>query len=226
METTIKLKMVDTCNIQLGNHFNNIVNDYSTIAKAISPDKTIDKKSELHFEYIEGVQRKYYGLVEALSNNGLLSDNIKVVDLGCGLCTTLYNIMGQFKAYGIPANFYGVEYNEELLKTFVKYLSPLWGDNVPSFMVCDIMKCDVSDYDLILTYQPFKKLDDINNMYDKVFKEMKIGSIFYEHMINGASPVYKLEECKELFLNNVNKYNMEKRVLLFGGERQILFIKR
>ena len=226
METTIKLKMVDTCNIQLGNHFNNIVNDYSTIAKAISPDKTIDKKSELYFEYVEGLQRKYYGLVEALANNGILRDNIKVVDLGCGLCTTLYNIMGQFKGYGLSANFYGIEHNDELLKSFNKYLSPLWEDNIPYFSVGDIMECELSYYDLILTFQPFKKLDDINSMYDRVFEKMKVGSIFHEHMVNGAKVVHNLEECKQALFNSANKNNMEQRVLLFGGQKQILFIKK
>jgi len=226
MEATFKINMLDTFNIQQGDHFNSMVNEYSTISKAVNPDNDKDGKSTTHFEYIEGVQRKYYGLVEALSNSGLLKDNMKIVDLGCGLCTTLYNIMGQFKSYKIPVKFYGIEHNEELLNSFVKYLSPLWGDNVPSFGVGDILKCDISDYDLILTYQPFKKLDDINSMYDKVFKEMKVGSIFHEHMINGTKLIHKLEECKQALFNSANKNNMEQRVLLFGGQKQILFIKK
>lgn len=226
MEATFKVNILDTFNIQLGDHFNTMINEYSTIAKAVNPDNLLEEKPEVYFEYVEGIQRKYYGLVESLANSGLLKDNMKIVDLGCGLCTTLYNIMGQFKSYGIPAKFYGIEHNEELLNSFVKYLSPLWGDNVPSFGVGDIMKCDISDYDLILTYQPFKKLDDINSMYDKVFKEMKVGSIFHEHMINGTKLLHKLKECKQLILNNANKHNMEKRTLLFGGERQDIFIKR
>jgi len=226
VEATFKVNILDTFNIQLGDHFNTMINEYSTIAKAVNPDNLLEEKPEVCFEYVEGIQRKYYGLVESLANSGLLKDNMKIVDLGCGLCTTLYNIMGQFKSYGIPAKFYGIEHNEELLNSFVKYLSPLWGDNVPSFGVGDIMKCDISDYDLILTYQPFKKLDDINSMYDKVFKEMKVGSIFHEHMINGTKLLHKLKECKQLILNNANKHNMEKRTLLFGGERQDIFIKR
>jgi len=123
MEATFKINMLDTFNIQQGDHFNSMVNEYSTISKAVNPDNDKDGKSTTHFEYIEGVQRKYYGLVEALSNSGLLKDNMKIVDLGCGLCTTLYNIMGQFKSYKIPVKFYGIEHNEELLNSFVKYLS-------------------------------------------------------------------------------------------------------
>jgi len=142
------------------------------------------------------------------------------------LCTTLYNIMRQFKSYDIPANFYGIEHNEELFNTFVKYLDPLWGNNNLSFCVGDMMKCDISDYDLILTYQSFKKLEDVNNMYNKVFKEMKVGSVFHEHMINGAKFVNKLDDCKQLILKNANKHNMEEKSLLFGGEKQTLFIKR
>lgn len=232
MEATFKLSMVDTFNIQQGDHFNNMVNEYSTIAHAINPDSpnnqynSTNENTETSFEYIEGVQRKYYGLVEALSNSGLLKDDMKIVDLGCGLCTTLYNIMGQFKSYKIPVKFYGIEHNEELLNSFVKYLSPLWGDNVPSLGVGDIMKCDISDYDLILTYQPFKKLDDIEKMYDKVFEDMKVGAIFHEHMINGTKLVHKLSDCNQLIFNSANKNNMEQRVLLFGGEKQILYIKR
>lgn len=226
MEAVFKLNMVDTFNIQQGDHFNNMVNEYSTIVKAVNPDNDKDGKSPTHFEYIEGVQRKYYGLVEALANSGLLKDNMKIVDLGCGLCTTLYNIMGQFKSYNIPVKFYGIEHNEELLNSFVKYLSPLWGDSVPSFGVGDILKCDVTDYDLILTYQPLKNSEDINNMYNKLFQEMKPNSIFHEHMINGARLVHRIEECKQLLYDNADKHNMEKRVLLFGGERHHVFIKR
>ena len=55
---------------------------------------------------------------------------------------------------------------------------------------------------------------------------MKPNSIFHEHMINGARLVHRIEECKQLLYDNADKHNMEKRVLLFGGERHHVFIKR
>ena len=88
------------------------------------------------------------------------------------------------------------------------------------------MECDLSDYDLILTYLPFKKLEDVNNMYNKIFKGMKVGSVFHEHGINGTKLAHKVEECRQLILDNANKHNMEEKYLLFGGEKQTIFIKR
>ena len=42
MEAVFKLNMVDTFNIQQGDHFNNMVNEYSTIAKAVNSDNDKD----------------------------------------------------------------------------------------------------------------------------------------------------------------------------------------
>lgn len=216
--------MVD--HIYWGDHLNATVKKYSIIADAINPDKLLEEKSDINFEYIEGAQRKYYGMVESLWNSGILKNNMKVIDLGCGLCTTLYNLNLQFKNYEIKADFYGVDHNEELLKLITKHLSQFWVDNKLSVGPKDVMECDLSGYDLILTYQPFKKLEDIDNMYNKVFKGMKVGSVFHEHMINGAKLVHKLGECRQLIINNANKHNMEEKVLLFGGEKQFLYIKK
>jgi len=216
MEATFKINMVDICDIQLGDHFNTLVNKYSNIAQTLNPDKFNKEKLDLNFSYVESKQRKYYGLVETLWNSGLLKDNMKIIDLGCGLCTTLYNLNLQFKNYNIPSSFYGVEYNEELLKIFGKYLSPLWENNFPKFALGDIMDCDLSQYDLILSYQPFKDLELLEKMYNKVFSEMKSGSIFHEH---------NYKDCNETLQRSVNN-NIEPKIFLFGGEKQPLFIKR
>ena len=55
---------------------------------------------------------------------------------------------------------------------------------------------------------------------------MKVGSVFHEHGINGAKLTHKLGECRQLMLDNANKHNMEEKSLLFGGEKQTIFIKR
>jgi 2-polyprenyl-3-methyl-5-hydroxy-6-metoxy-1,4-benzoquinol methylase len=218
------ISMID--HILWSDHLNTTVKKYSIIADAIKPDKLLEKKSDINFEYVEGTQCKYYGMVESLWNSGILKDNMKVIDLGCGLCTTLYNLNLQFKNYEIKADFYGIDHNEELLKLVTKHLSQFWVDNELSVGPKDIMECDLSGYDLILTFLPFKELEDIDNMYNKVFKEMKVGSVFHEHVINGAKLVHKLGECRQLILNNANKHNMEEKVLLFGGEKQFLYIKK
>ena len=202
--------------MQWGDHLNDTVKKYSIIADAINPDKNIDDNSTTH-PYKEAAQRKYYGMVESLWNSGLLKEDIKIIDLGCGLCTTLYNLNLQFKNYEIKADFYGVDHNEELLKLFTKHLLQFWVNNKLSIGLKDIMKFDLSDYDLILSYQPFKD-DYVDKMYDKVFKEMKTGSIFYEH--SGFS------DCRVALQRSANKHNIEEKFLLFGGEKQTIFIKR
>jgi len=217
------ISMIDY--ILWSNHINSTVKKYSIIADAINSDTLLEEK-RYSFKYIEGTQCKYYGMVESLWNSGILKDNMKVIDLGCGLCTTLYNLNLQFKNYEIKADFYGIDHNEELLKLVTKHLSQFWVDNELSVGSKDIMECDLSGYDLILTYQPFKEVEDIDNMYNKVFTGMKVGSVFHEHMINGAKLTHKLGECRQLILNNANKHNMEKKFLLFGGEKQTIFIKR
>jgi len=218
VETTIKFKMVDTCSIQLGDHFNTMVGNYITIAKVINPDRVILHHDNENHKYIEANQKQYYGLIEALANSNLLKNNSKIVDLGCGLCTTLYNLSLQFLHYNINANFYGIEHNKELIDTFTNYLSPLWTSNKPSLSLEDIMKSDLTNYDLILSYQPLKG-DNVRNMYNKISNEMKSGSIFYEHR-------HKEKECREILNNCMSKNNIEPITLLFGGEKQPLFIKK
>jgi hypothetical protein len=204
-----------TDHIQWGDHLNSTIKKYSIIADAINPDKNTDDSNTNH-PYKESAQRKYYGMVESLWNSGLLKEDMKVMDLGCGLCTTLYNLNLQFKNYEIKADFYGIDYNEELLKLTTKHLSQFWVDNTLSIGLNDIMGFDLSDYDLILSYQPFKD-DCVGKMYDKVFREMKTGSIFYEH--SGFS------SCREALMKSSSENNMEERALLFGGEKQTLFLK-
>jgi len=216
METTIKLNMVDICSIQLGDHFNTLVGNYITISKAINIDESLPNDLKKNHKYIEGVQRKYYGLIEALGNGGLFKNDMKIIDLGCGLCTTLYNIHLQFKHYGFNANFYGIEHNKELLDIFNNYLNKLWDGKKPILFNDDIFSHQLNNYDLILSYQPMK-IDYIGEMYDKVFKEMKPNSIFYE---------YNYDDCVNILLDVANKNNMEQRGLLFGGQKQNLFIKR
>jgi cyclopropane fatty-acyl-phospholipid synthase-like methyltransferase len=223
MEANFKFNMGDMCSvmdvidhINWGDHFSNSVRKYSIIADSINTDKDVVDNKTTHL-YKEALQRKYYGMVESLWNSGLLKEDMKIIDLGCGLCTTLYNLNLQFKKYELKANFYGVDHNEELLKLFTKHLSQFWTDNKLHVGPKDIMECDLSDYDLILSYQPFK-VSHMDKMYDKVFKEMKAGSIFHEHN------AYK--DCREVLINSSSKNNMEEKVLLFGGEKQTLFIKR
>lgn len=202
--------------IHWGDHFNDNVRKYSIIADSINTDKNVADNKTTHL-YKEALQRKYYGMVESLWNSGLLKENVKIIDLGCGLCTTLYNLNLQFKKYELKGNFYGVDYNEELLKLFTKHLSQFWKDNKLHVGPKDIMKCELSDYDLILSFQPFKA-NYIDKMYNKVFKEMKKDSIFYEHTPH--------KDCREVLINSSTKNNMEVKTLLFGGERQFLYIKK
>ena len=146
--------------------------NFNFIADSINTDKNVADNKTTHL-YKEALQRKYYGMVESLWNSGLLKENVKIIDLGCGLCTTLYNLNLQFKKYELKATFYGVDYNEELLKLFTKHLSQFWKDNKLHVGPKDIMK-----------------------------------------------------DCREVLINSSTKNNMEVKTLLFGGERQFLYIKK
>ena len=65
MEATFKINMVDICDIQLGDHFNTLVNKYSNIAQTLNPDKFNKEELDLNFPYIESED-----LLELLTPSG------------------------------------------------------------------------------------------------------------------------------------------------------------
>ena len=208
-------KVVDSFNIQTKDHYQTLINQYSTIAKAIMQH---DTSTSENWNYIEGTQKRYYGLYEALYNKGIIKDKFKVMDVGCGVCSTLYNLSKQFKQYDATIECYGVEYNKEILELFQKYLYNLWNNANLSLFTEDLMDHNYSEYDLILSYLPFKNKNDQEKMYTKIFDEMKPGALFFEHWHFGVG-------VDNLLMNMEKKSNIKPIKLLFGGATNILFTK-
>ena len=83
-------KLIDSFNIQTEDHYQTLINQYSIIAKAIMQH---DVATDESWNYIEGKQKRYYGLYEALYNKDIIKDKFKVMDVGCGVCSTLYKFI-------------------------------------------------------------------------------------------------------------------------------------
>ena len=178
-----------------------------------------DNATEENWNYIEGKQKRYYGLYEALYNsNFITNNNFKVMDIGCGACSTLYNVSRQFKQYGANIECNGVEHNKEIINLFQKYLYNLWDNTKLSLFTQDLFEHNYSEYDLILSYLPLKKPIDQEKMYSKIFNEMKPGALFHEHYGEGKGK-------DDLLLNMDKKINIKPIELLFGGRVNYLFLK-
>lgn len=213
--TTLNIKLLDPFNIQLGDNFNNLINQYVCIAKSLTQH---DPGNKINYEYIEGIQKNYYGMFEALYNKDLIKEKTKIIDIGCGVCSTLYNLSKQFKYYKADIECYGVEYNKELIKLFQKYLYNLWDDTKLSLFTQDLFEHNYSEYDLILCFTPFKKEEDLEKTYTKVFNEMKPGALFFENWDAGKGK-------NDVLLNMYKKPNIKTINLLFGGRINYLFTK-
>lgn len=208
-------KLIDSFNIQTGDHYQTLINQYSIIAKAIMQH---DVATDESWNYIEGKQKRYYGLYEALYNKGIIKDKFKVMDVGCGVCSTLYNLSKQFKQYEVNLECYGVEHSKDIIKLFQKYLYNLWDDTKLFLFTQDLFEHNYSEYDLIITFLPLKELENQEKMYTKIFNEMKPGSLFFEHYGEGKGK-------NDLLLNMYKKPNIKTINLLFGGRINYLFTK-
>lgn len=208
-------KLVDAFNIQTKDHYQTLIDQYSIIAKAIIQH---DIPTHENWNCIESVQKRYYGLYEALFNKDLIKDKFKVMDVGCGVCSTLYNLSRQFKQYDANIECYGVEYNKELISLLQKYLYNLWGDTKLSLFTQDLFEHNYSEYDLILVYTPLKKEKELEKMYTKILNEMKPGALVFEYWNAGRGK-------NNILLNMDKKTNINPIKLLFGGRVNTLFLK-
>jgi SAM-dependent methyltransferase len=232
-QSELKVKIVDTHNIQLGDHFNEMIKKYVFVADALNINK---KEIEKEFNkgkikesgYIEGNQRTYYGLVEALWNSKLIKPTMNIVDIGCGYGTTLFNVALQFQNYSknngqklFINNYTGIEKDKEIIKRW-KYLRHLWDNFIMSTNIinADLMTCSYSDYDLILSYAPYQESHHLAEMYYKIFIEMKSGALFLERRKFGED--YPKNPLPDVY----KKCDMEEVTLLFGGKPQSIFVKK
>ena len=230
METRLNLKIVDPYNIQLGNHFHDLIKRYHFIAQALNIDKEEkNDKSLPNWGYIEAVQLKYYGLVEALWNSNLIKPNMKVVDVGCGYGTTLFNVAMQFNHYHKHSGsklfnntYTGIEKDPDYIDRF-QYLKSLWKDNDMMLTIknADIIEEQYGDYDLILSYCPYRDVKMANALYKKIFGEMKSGSILIEHFNDGKGHNEILINSYKELSNNT----LQVATLLFGGKKSAVYIK-
>ncbi len=208
---------------------NEKVTIYKNTAHTINPHKNSNPEKGFVEGYVEGIQDRYDGFINSLFNSNLLKPQgtLNICDVGFGVGTTLYNIKQQlevYKEYTRPNNlslnlsylrtlqhieYYGVEYDKDLIDMFDKHLSIFW-DSFLNLYHKDCMDISYEGYDLIMVYTIFKDKVKRKEMYKKILREMKPGAILYEHMFNGYG--------EDAMLHNLaNEYNITTKQLLFGG---------
>ena len=228
MDTPLQLKISDPYNIQLGNHFNDIILKYISVADSLNINANEKYENNLEeYPYIEARQQDYYGLIEALWNSGVLKRNMNIIDIGCGFGTTLYNIAHQFKHYNdaigdsyFNISFTGIENDKKILKRW-QYLENLWKPLKVSKEIkeADLKKgIDYKDYDLILTFHPLRENKEMVEAYKDIFNQMKKGAIFFEYMESGKGHASQIIELQKEFSFSIGK-------LMFGGKIQSILIK-
>lgn len=168
------------------------------------------------YPYITPNQDDISGFVDAIYNSGILNSNTidcKICDIGFGLGLSMFNLNLQFNKNYIRTNtsFIGVENDENLISIFNSTFKKYW--NNISISNSDAMDHDYSKYDIIYTYLIYK--DDVKmiDLYNKIFDDMKIGSVIFEYWNNGIN-LYKIK-----------RKDIKPIELYFGNSKNLLFRK-
>ncbi len=164
-----------------------IIEKYSYLCNQIISEGKENEftNKEKEWNYILSDKNSIENLMENLNNYGLLLDDNKICDCGIGLGETLFRIYQQtLKITDKKFEFYGIEKNKFLYESFDLKLRDLW-ENI-SLINDDIMYQDLSKYNIIYTYTPFKSLSDLNKLYTKIVDELPTGGILIENHSKGA----------------------------------------
>ncbi len=136
------------------------------------------------WNYIVSDANFYEGIIQKLNSYGLLFDENKICDCGIGLGETLFNIYDQTKEITTKKfEFYGIEKNKFLYNSFNQYLRSDW--EKIELIEGDIMQQNLSQYNIIYTYTPFKLIDKLSELYLKIVDEMPIGGVLLENFNKG-----------------------------------------
>lgn len=177
-------------------------------------------KNNSSFSYIEAYQDGLKGFVDCLLNKNLIKTDskLKIIDLGFGLGTSLYNISKQIEYYDkIKCEYFGIDYDNDLYEYFLSHLKHKWANIV--YYNSDVFNHEYSNYDIIFTYSPFNDDKMILNMYDKIYQEMKPGSIFFDVYNSGRG-------YRDILRMYCEDRNIEMTECYFGKKKKLIIVKK
>lgn len=185
-----------------------------TLKLGIGPSET-----EERYGYYETEQNILTNFLKALYEEKLVNENIKLIDVGCGLSTTLYNfyLQSQLMKDKFKLELYGIEADPMTAMKFEKELLPFFDGNM-IFSMNEAEEISYERFDIVYLYSPMK-YDGMCKLYDKIFKEIKPGTVVYDAYLYGKG----LMDCIE---SRVEKFGLYKQVLEFGNKKHIIHVKK
>lgn len=137
---------------------------------------------EYEWSYIEPVFGEMDNMLTNMYNNGLIQeyDTFDICDAGIGLGTTLYGFyLESKKISNTNFNFFGVEKYKEYVDFFNTNLKTYWEDNITIYNE-EIKTHNYQNYNMVYTYAPFKKEEDLISLYQKIVNDLNSGGILIE----------------------------------------------
>lgn len=188
--------------------------EYKERAKLKSND-FVDETKEWY--YIEPTATQFEKIIPKIINLNPGKNDYKICDAGIGLGTAMYYFYMETKQFEDKNfKFYGVEKYKEYVDFFNTNLKQYWDDNLTIY-IDDIMNHNYSEYDIVYLYTPFKKEDDLINLYQKIVDELKPNSVLLEYA-----------GCGKGFFNTIQKIhdtNQHKTSLINLHNHNVLVIK-
>ena len=178
--------------------------------------------------YIQSVRNRNLHILLQLQVNGLLNHkNPKFVDAGIGLGHALWDFYNESQRIFLDFDWFGIEIDKSLIKTLQESWEMWNSDTAPPLTLIeeDIMEHDFSDYSVIYTYTPFKKINENRKFYKKVTQDMKVGSArisdkHWNFFINdGKATAKELEDLINKVKEKVyqkTKTNLELEIKIIG----------
>ena len=189
--------------------------DYKKISLQFQNNNFVDETKEWY--YIEPNTTQFERIITIIINLNPDKKDYKICDAGIGLGTAMYNFYIETKQFDDKNfKFYGVEKYKEYVDFFDENLKQYWDDNITIY-IDDIMNHNYSEYDIVYLYTPFKKEDDLINLYQKIVDELKPNSILLEYVL-----------CGNGFFNTIQKIhknNQNKTRLINLNGHNLLVIK-
>jgi hypothetical protein len=141
------------------------------------------ERGEWH--YIPSQAEQNIDIFKRMKKAGILpSDGAKICDCGFGLGEALFDLWIQSKEMGMSYSFSGIERHQPYIDYFREKLEPMWSGSI-SLIEGDIMSQDLSGYDMIYSYCPFKDMGRLIEYYSKIARETKPGTILLEYREDG-----------------------------------------
>jgi len=175
-------------------------------------------ETDERYGYYETDQRVLTNFINSLYNANLLNNEVKLIDVGCGLSTTLYNFYLQLKEDNrFKFELFGIEGDPIIAEKFEKELLSFFQGNL-SFSFNEAEKINYSKYNVVYLYSPMK-YEGMCRLYDKIFSEIKPGTIVYDAYLYGKG-------LNDVIDSRIIKFGLTKIQLEFGGIKHEIHVKK